>query len=354
MHDRSPTLDAAWGRVLARVKREMGEKGWAASLTKVAVIRVRLEDEELEDKVLVGSEGLCFPSVVQNKDGSIFVTRFAEKVTSGGFITVAVNSGNPLTDGRSPVLKVAGLKHYSAATKIDFTEGEVVCGGEILLKSVPKESMGQLIVRCIPESGGSIEGGTVDIAPDGIWSEQFKLGDDGIVKADIAPGKYTVRPPRTLELQGPALEDVVVRPNEKKEVELKLFRPRVVELEWCCRNPKESLEWQRGTSRVKTGGNWNESRFWKKYYGFNLSNWDGDGCTIQAYNHTSFVRSAKKELPIDDEAPLPTQPANFSDRVLLPVVEGAVFDCRYDDRSGGDLGDFEIMFKVKSVKPVED
>ncbi|XZE52879.1 SHD1 domain-containing protein [Planctomycetaceae bacterium SH139] len=340
VHDRSPALDAEWEKALADAKRKMSEKRWA-KFTKVAVIRARLEHEDLEDEVLLSEEGLCFPS------GGGY--GFRKKVKSGEFVTVAVDPGNPPRNGRSPVLKVAALKHHSAATKLDFNEGQIVCGGEILLKPVPEESVGQLIVRCIPESGVSISGGSISIAPDDFYhGGEFQVGDDGIVMVDIAPGKYTVTsfPNRDLELQGPALEDVVIRPNNTAEVELKLFRPRIVELEWCCRNPKESLEWQRGISREKSGRTWNESRFWKSYYQLRLSKWDGDNCTIEALNCTSLVRSNEKELPTDDGAPLPSQRARASGRGSFPVVKGAVFECRY--------GDFEIMFKVKSVKPVED
>jgi len=187
----------------------------------------------------------------------VFSCRWRSRLDSAhrqrDFITVAVDRANPPRESATVALRVGGLYHCSPAIRLPFERGKAVCGGDLLVRAVPPEAKGRLVVQLQPEAGLSLDGAKLEVARDGFYyGLALPIGAGNCAEARISPGTYELKTNTPKVFQVAQQQRAELKPGGETEVDLPAFRPREAEIEWCCRNGRDA-EWQRGRATIASG-----------------------------------------------------------------------------------------------------
>lgn len=356
----NPFRDEGWNAALAAAEQYLVRYD-----QQVAVVRVRWEDSALEPEITLSGDGLCFPA----GGGHGWIRRIA----SGDLLTVAVDRANPPRESPTGALRVGGLYHCSPAIRLPFERGKAVCGGDLLVRAVPPEAKGRLVVRLQPEAGLSLDGAKLEVARDGFYyGLALPIGAGNCAEARISPGTYELKTNTPKVFQVAQQQRAELKPGGETEVALPAFRPREAEIDWCCRNGRDA-EWQRGKATFASGITWHPPWNSGSLF-FYVSPWDGTQCTIQASNAVFFdLLAPGTELPTGKQSPLgdalagasalddlfgppasrqspprdaPTAVGGIRRYGIYPLLAGSVFGV------GVKHGcDFEGVFRVLAIRP---
>jgi hypothetical protein len=326
------------------VSQEQGRIG-------VTVLRVIFEDEDLE-----------YPSVASDRDSDNELNIYCR---GGGYSSVgtfrggeAVFVGSGFRHYRDSDLNnkdvsvagniiIGGIYHYPTKLKIEVQKGKAVAFGEVIVRSIPKEYRGNLMVKVEAEEGLKLTNAAVNLKAPGFYPGINRpLKDGSCLFSSIGPGSYTVELARNNTFGSSARSaDVVL--GQTTEVTINAYRHRMIELDWRFRKSNEPNNWLSGRRTMKTKEYWQPDEEWTDvhYPVFELSDWIDNTCKIKSYNGNL--------MGVDTNEPFEKMsfPSNFSSSSRdYPVREGDVFAWRKEDYK--QKGSFsEALIRIRGITP---
>ena len=342
--DSSPASTEPWKTAVANARGLLQKPDTRASKGLV-VFRVLLEDETAEDHCQLKGEGVVFWSCCWGY--SPF-----EQVKSGD--TVIAGFGHPVSEPITRQIQIGSLYHHSPTIDLVFQQGEVRQLGDIVVRSMPPDSTGNLVVTVKPEPGLLLAGGEVKVSrffARLATSNQPILVTNRAVFPNIAPGEYEIVASSKGRFRSPSSR-VVVAVGELTETELVVYRLREVTLEWWFRRMAEPEEWSTGSYSAITGEYWQPDQAWGVHYPvLAVTDWDGEGCLLRSSNAT-LVRLRDYEIAVPPDA-IPQEAiarARRGGMYDLDLEVGAV----YGLIRVADHDPWEALIRIRSVTPVMD
>ncbi len=305
----------------------------------VAVVRIRLEDPASEEKVGVRASDLNTWSCCWGYGGY-------QAVADGDFVLLGKAYQSGVQKGR---IDIHALRHAAAGIDIEIPENQVIYAGELIVRALPREKLGHLLVRVTPEAGLSLSGARVHMGRGFARRDGGSaLGPDGTcLIEDLGAGSCQLYVDKPGVLCGPRVEANVAA-GETRTMELQVFARRRVEIEWAYRVPAGEGEWTAGTSTLLTGDSLPLNMWGANASILELSEWYG------ATAHIQGVNGRLKPAPADDfehgRVSVPAEQIRRSGRSAYPIAVGRVFAVRYGpDAHARSEG--EALVRIRSIEP---
>jgi hypothetical protein len=325
-----------------------GEKGRIG----VAVLRVIFEDEDLEN-----------PSVRADRSSNNELRIYS---CCGGYSSMdtcqsgeAVFVGSRFRRYRDSDLNdkdvsavgdiiIGSIYHYPVKLKIEIQKGKAVAFGEVIVRSVPKDYCGSLMVKVEAEGGLKLTNAEVNLKASGFYPGITRpLKDNSCLFSSIGPGSYSVELARNDTFGSPAVSSDVVL-GQTTEVTINAYKHRMVELDWRFRKSNEPNNWLSGRRTLKTKEYWQPGEEWidVHYPVVELSDWIDNTCKIERFNG-DLMRVYANE-PFEKMS----FPSNFSPSSHdYPVKEGDVFAWR--SKQYKQKGNFsEALIRIGKITAV--
>jgi serine/threonine protein kinase len=307
---------------------------------RIVLLRIVLEDESREEYFLVHSRQLD----LFGPGGG----HSAHQYTRSGDVLIVGAEG----DYHGDAIMIDTLYHWSPTIKLEFHENQPTVFGEILIRAVPNELRGSLIIEAEPEYEFPILGGTVAIARQTprLYDQRARpLEPQGrCVFAQIASGDYQIVASCKHRFNG-RMEDVRVDPGKTTHAKIILYRTRIVEIEWMFRRSQTGQPWRIGeTMRLHSGTALRAPAAWDvSHQVLYFSDWSAEGGTVGPTNCRSTILQAADfrdsfVIPPDDQL------EERWGHHRYPLRAGMVFALR---RTRGD-DPWEALIRIRSVTPV--
>jgi hypothetical protein len=315
----------------------------------VAVLRVIFEDENLE-----------IPSVRSDRssDNQIHIYQ------GGGYSPVgtcrsgeAVFVGSEFWNCRASDSKdkevsvigdiiIGGIYHYPTKLKIEVQKGKAVAFGEVVVRSIPQEYRGNLMVKVEAEEGLKLMNAAVSLKVSGFYLGITRpLKDNSRLFSSIGPGNYSVELAPNNTFGSPARSaDVVL--GQTTEVTINAYRHRMIELDWRFRKSNEPNNWLSGRRTMKTKEYWQPDEEWPDvhYPVVELGDWIDNTCRIRSSNGDLMYVGTDEPFEEMDF------PLSFSHSFRdYPVKEGDIFAWRRDEQKEGFL---QALIRIRKITPV--
>jgi serine/threonine protein kinase len=342
LFDANPPDSTQWQKALQDARPIASQY---KQVKRLFLARVLLEDEEAEPTFWVEGHGIEPLACCWGYGGSA-------AAKSGDIIiaTTDLNTGG----GRDKEfgLAINTLYHYSPTIGLNYDEKQVtkvgetqvVRLGEFVVRSMPPEDTGTLVVKIVPEAGFESAGAQVCVWRGRSGGPNFPVAaDNECVVRGIAAGEYQVRCFGCVSSAGS--KAVTIRPNETSTALLEAFGQRSVEVEWRFRPTKDTPKWRRGTSTLVTGDQWQIEKDWGiEYVGFQLEAWDGQG--FGAFiNNARMLRLDASDFATGSAFP-PDEEFQRSGRQDSGRLESGSVLALHPSREG-----WQALVHVRAVKP---
>jgi hypothetical protein len=337
-----------WKEYMSRAER-MVSRGWGEP-PGITVLRVTFEDEGLEspsvrgdwdhdNQIYVYSGGGGFSNTGNFKSGdAVFVgsefSRYGRPDPNDKDVPII---GNVI---------IGGIYHYPINLKMEVQKGKATAFGEVIVRSIPKEYRGNLIVNVEAEGGVKLTDAGVNLKVAGFYSGITMPIKEGRALFDsIGPGNYSVEVASNNNFGSPGQSAVVVM-GQTTEVTLNAYRHRIVEIDWRFRRAKDPNNWLSGRKVMKTKGSWSPDGEWEnvRICLLDLGDWVDNACSIRSSN--GYLTPLTAEGPFEEME----FPANLSSTFhKCTVKEGDVFAWQFDSRQEGIL---QALFRITKITPV--
>ena len=333
-----PTDNIPWQTALAQANRR-NQYNYPRDSGK-AVLRILLEDPDREEHIGVMGRNLSYYSTYGDGYGR------QDNLRSGDYIILGNTHERGPDDGR---IDIELLRHACPILRIDVAKDDVVCAGELLLRAIPKQQLGRIIVHVVPEAGLSLDGAVVRVARwFAYWGRGHPLRPDRTCAIDdIAAGRcdiYVEVPKLACSLH----HKIDVAAGQNTEVELHAYARRRVVIDWKYCPPSGEGEWRAGSSEVLTGRPASSREWGENGSVYKLTEWDGTSAGISGMN--SYLGPAE---PADFDVPqvrASMKELRSGGRETYPTAVGKVFAIRYGQSSRG--GEGEAVIRIRSIEPV--
>ncbi|MCX5632992.1 MAG: hypothetical protein NTW93_04890 [Phycisphaerae bacterium] len=243
---------------------------------------------------------------------------------------------------------IGGVYHYPTKLKIKVQRGKAIAFGEVIVRSIPKEFCGNLMVKVEAEEGLKLAGGAARLSPYGFYSGKTEPVKDGsCLFSSVGPGSYSIGILSNDIFNGPSRSAEVVS-GQTTEVTINAYRHRTIEFDWRFRDVNEPNNWLSGRKIMKTKESWQPDEEWPDvhYPVIAFGDWVENTCNIRSSNGNIWPIQTnesfeKTEFPLNFSS-------SYSDS--YPIKEGDVFAWRRDDRKERVL---EALIHITKITPVK-
>jgi hypothetical protein len=335
-----------WKEYMSKAESIVSQKQGKIGVT---VLRVIFEDENLElpsaradwnnDMCIYDGGGYSAMHTFQSGDAVFIGSEFWRyRASDSNNKNISVN-GNML---------IGGLYHYPTKLKIEVQRGKAAAFGEIIVRTIPKEYCGNLMVKVEAEEGLKLMNAGVTLKFSDFWSgKTVSLKDNSCLFSSIGPGSYNVElaPNDTFGSLG---QPAVVVSGQTTEVTVNTYRRRMIELDWRFRKSNEPNNWLSGQKVMKTKESWQPDGEWPDvhYPVVEFGDWIGNTCRIRSSNGNFMYVDANEPFEEMDF------PLNFSPSYRdYPIKEGDVFAWRREGREQKE-GFLQALIRIRKITPV--
>ncbi len=317
----------------------------------LAVLRVIFENEDLElPSVRVDWNSNNELNIYSRGGYSCVDTcRSGEPVFIGsGFWSCRASDSNNKDISVVGDIIIGGIYHYPTRLKIKVQKGKAIAFGEVIVRSIPQEYCGNLIVKVETEEGLKLMDAEVNLKVYGFYSgitEPVKEGS--CLFSSIGPGSYSVEVARN-DVFGSPSQSATVFSGRTAEATVKAYRHRMIEFDWRFRrvNDSEPDKWLSGLKIMKTTEYWQPGEEWPDvhYPVIAFGDWLGSTCRIKSSNGDIMYIDANEPFEEMDF------PSSFSPSFRdYPIKEGDIFAWRREDRKEKVL---EALVHIIKITPV--
>lgn len=338
-----------WKEYMSRAERIVSRN---RSGTGIAVLRVFFEDENLENPSIrmgwgpYNYEGGIY---IFSPDGGYSNTRGIQNgdavYVGSSFWRYGMAEPNDKDASVSGNVMIGGVYHYPIMLKVEVEKGKAVAFGDVIVRTVPQEYRGNLMVKVKAEDGLELNDAEVSLKVYGFYSGITKPVKEGSCLFDsIGPGKYNVELANNNFFASPVKSAEVVS-GKTAEVTINAYRHRLIELDWRFRRANEP-NWSSGRTTIKTREYWQPDNEWTdvRYPVIELGDWINNSCQIRASN--GDLMYVGNNEPFEEMA----FPSAFSSSYKgYPVKEGDVFAWRRNEQREGLL---EALICVRKITPI--
>jgi len=315
------TNSAAWRAVLldprnapTGVIRGGGVPVFRGRSVGYTVVRARVEDETADQQLGVNT---ALPLTLQ--DETDLFTSFRHVDNGQWIMVLAANGGFAPATGD---LKFEALRHYSAAVSVTVTPNSATPFGDLLLRRLPPDKTGDLVVNVKNEEGLDLTGGSLAIGQSSPWASVADIGRvQQVALNGIGEGPYMLRASGPT-YGGMSAQNVRVKPLDTTTIDIPVFALRKIEFDWWYRR-LPAQNWQQGNDQCDSGNIWTP-KTWSRQFGVpcRFADWSENGCQIEPM-------MGFKLAPLPDFRDVATvvfpDESAFTAQLLLPVKEGAAF-----------------------------
>jgi hypothetical protein len=333
-----------WKEYMSRAERIVSQNEGRIG---IAVLRVTFEDESLESPSVRVDWNSDNELNIYSGCGYSCVNTFQSGKAAfigSGFWRYDPKDKNASTVGD---IIIGGIYHYPTKLKIEVQRGKAIAFGEIIVRSIPKEYCGNLMVKVEAEEGLKLMEAGMSLKVSGFYSGITKpLKEGSCLFSSIGPGSYSVEVAPNNAFGGPSQSATVVS-GQTTEVTAKAYKHRMIEFDWRFRKSNEPNNWLSGRKIMKTKESWQPDEEWPDvhYPVVAFGDWTENTCRIRSSNGNLMY--------VDTNEPFEEMdfPLNFSLSFCdLPIQEGDIFAWRRDDRKGGVL---EALIHITKITPIE-
>ena len=342
-----PADDRDWAEAKENAKETHSKRYYYRGKTVFALLRIQLENPEVEDHVDVMCKGLSFFNIKDIGFGGSASPR------SGDFILLGGRKGGIWEGGDSwPVfgdVDIESLRHTSMKHRIDLPKDGIALAGELLLRVVPKQELGGLRIHIVVEGGISLDNAVVHLGRMFVpWQGGYPVQADGTCAIDdivAGPCNLYVSVP---DLACSPRQKVEVRTGQITNVDVRAYARRRVVADWKYRRPSGQGEWHTGSSEVLTGRVPPEQPLNIDRSSLFLSEWDGTNANISAMD--GAILPAWVTDYDSPQVRASTQEFRAAGRGAYSIAVGKVFAVHYGYANSG--GEGEAMIRIRSIEPV--
>jgi len=337
-----------WKEYMSRAERMVSQRQGKVGL---AVLRVVFEDENLE-RPSVRSDRSSDNQIHIYQGGGYSPVGTCQ---SGEAVFVGSEFWNyPASDSNDNAvlaigdITIGGIYHYPTKLKIEIQKGKAVAFGEIIVRTIPKEYCGNLMVKVEAEEGLKLMNAAVSLKVSGFYSGITRpLKDNSCLFSSIGPGSYSLELAPNNTFGSPARSaDVVL--GQTTEVTINAYRHRMMELDWRFRKSNEPNNWLSGRRIMKTKEYWQPDEEWTgvHYPVVEFGDWIDNTCRIRSSNGDLMYVGTDEPFEEMDF------PLSFSHSFRdYPVKEGDIFAWR--DEEHKQKGSFlEALIRIRKITPV--
>lgn len=339
-----------WKEYMSRAERIVSRN---RSGTGIAVLRVFFEDENLENPS-VGTFG-------SNQDnGGIYIFfpdggySSARSIQNGdavyvgsGFWRYGIAEPNDKDTSVIGNVMIGGIYHYPITLKVEVQKGKVVAFGDVIVRSVPQEYRGNLMVKIKTEDDLKLNDADVSLKVYGFYSGITRpVKEDSCLFDSIGPGKYNIELATNNSLGSPVTSAEVVS-GKTTEVTIKAYRHHMVDFDWRFRRSNEPNNWLSGRATIKTREYWQPDNEWPdvRYPVIELGDWINNSCQIRQSNGNLMYVGNNEPF---EEMDFPSAFVSSSYKGY-PVKEGDIFAWRRNEQKEGLL---EALICVRKITPI--
>jgi hypothetical protein len=316
----------------------------------VAVLRVIYEDENLELPSVRSDWNSNNHVNIYSRGGYSSVGTFqsGEAVFVGSeFWRYNASDSNDKDVSAIGNIIIGGIYHYPTKLKIEVQKGKAVAFGEVIVRSIPQEYRGNLMVKVETEEGGKLTDAKVSLyVHDSRSGKTEPVKENSCLFSSVGPGSYSVELAPNNTFGSPGQSAVVVL-GQTTEVTINAYRHRMIELDWRFRKSNDPNNWLSGRKTIKTKECWQPDEWAGAGYPVvAFGDWIDNTCRIRRYNGDL--------MPVDANEPFEEMnfPLNFSPSYRdYPIKEGDVFAWR--DEEHKQKGSFlEALIRIRKITPV--
>jgi hypothetical protein len=320
--------------------------------TGIAVLRVIFEDESLERLSAVTDFDVSDQLIIFQKYGGFSNGgnyQSGEPVFVGSwFRRCRASDSNDKNVSMIGGIKIEGIYHYPTRLKIEMQKGKAVAFGEILVRTIPKEYCGNLMVNVEAEKGLQLADAAVSLKVSGFYSGKIlPLKEGSCLFSSIGPGTYIAGLASNNIFESPG-QSAVVSIGQTSEVTIKAYRRRMIEFDWRFHRTDGPYNWITGHKIMKTDDYWQPDKEWPDvhYPVIDFGGWTGDTCKIRTSNGDL--------MSVDTNEPFAKMdfPLNFVPFSRdWPIKEGDIFAWQREDREQkGNF--FQALICIRKITPV--
>lgn len=321
------------------------------------LVRIFLE-HGMSTKETVGVMGLDNTSIIYQGGG---YSRTAGMSNGGVFVLGGYDyrGYNPSqaevpNEKRMAKIRISSPTHYHTDLMIPYETGKKTIFGDVIVKQVPRVYRGIIQVKLNPEQGLDISGVKVIIGPSGYLDP---IDANGLyVSNSLAPGGYTVRIDNRDKFSC-SYKSCVLKAGQTETIEMDVYKMREVVIDWRFFDSKAE-RWLKGTQVIKNGGYWQPGEAWGgvNYPVIDVSEWDGQGCTLDDVN--GDLALVQWDVESFETMSFPDQLLGSGGSGNYPIVPGKIFTwSRTERKKEGDKWVeyyLKALFKIRDVRVVEE
>ncbi|MGA2914515.1 MAG: hypothetical protein ABSE89_00600 [Sedimentisphaerales bacterium] len=313
----------------------------------IAVLRVIFEDEDIEQPSVRIDWNGDNQLNIYNRGGYSCVDTFQ----SGKAVFIGSQfwrcDPNDKDVSATGDIIIGGIYHYPTRFKVNVQRGKAIAIGEVIVRSIPKEFCGNLMVKVEAEEGLKLAGGAVRLSPYGFYSGKTEPVKNGsCLFNSVGPGSYSVAIASNNIFNGPGQSAEVVS-GQTTKVTINAYRHRLIEFDWRFRDVNEPNNWLSGRKIMKTKESWQPDEEWPDvhYPVVEFGDWIENTCKIRSSNGNLMC--------VDTNEPFEKMdfPLNFSHSYRdYPIKEGDIFAWHRDDRKERIL---EALIHITKITPIK-
>jgi predicted RecA/RadA family phage recombinase len=336
-----------WKEYMSRAERIISRN---RSGTGIAVLRVFFEDENLENpSVRTGGENPYYGGIfIFSPDGGFSGTRGIQNgdavYVGSSFWRYGMAEPNDKDASVSGNVMIGGIYHYPIMLKVEVQKGKVVAFGDVIVRTVPQEYRGNLMVKVKAEDDLKLNDADVSLKVYGFYSGITRpVKEDSCLFDSIGPGKYSVEMATNNFFASPVKSAEVVS-GKTAEVTINAYRHRLIELDWRFRRANEP-NWSSGRTTIKTREYWQPDNEWPdvRYPVIQLGDWINNSCQINASNGDLMYVGNNEPF---EEMEFPSAFVSSSYKGF-PVKQGDIFAWR--SRDDPKRGLLEALIRIRKI-----
>jgi hypothetical protein len=317
----------------------------------ITVLRVFFEDETLENPSIMTGYGYLGGLNIFHENGGFSSARGVQNGDAVYVGSVLWRYGMPEPNDKDASISgnvtIGGIYHYPIMLKLEVQKGKVAAFGDVIVRTVPQEYRGNLMVKVKTEDDLKLNETEVSLKVYGFYSGITRpVKDDSCLFDSVGPGKYNVELANNNFFASPVKTAEVVS-GKTTEVTINAYRHRLIEFDWRFRSSNEP-NWLSSRSIIKTREYWQPENEWPdvRYQVFKLGDWLNNSCQINVTNGDLMFVGNNKPF---EEMDFPSAFLSSSYKPY-PLKEGDIFAWR--SRDDPKRGLLEALICIRKITPI--
>ncbi len=182
-------------------------------------------------------------------------------------------------------LDISGLHHGPAELEITLPAKDALGLGDVLIRKLPADRTGSLVILPKPETGITLQDGVVLL---GRLYPEIRLADltngQDLTIDDLVPGSFQLRARGSFF--GSGVVPVEITAQKSVRVEIPIFADRKIEYDFWYRKRPDETAWNHTQLTCRSGDSFSPSKQWKDltHQILKFSDWSAAGCSIENLN----------------------------------------------------------------------